>query len=56
MHCPKCQGMVREEFVATYEGKGLSPYCIQCGWRPTRSPHRSFQEEARLREKVLSIL
>ena len=56
MSCPKCQGMVREEFVATYEGKCFSEYCILCGWRPTRAPHRTFEQEARLRQQVLSIL
>lgn len=41
MNCPKCQGLVGNEFVATHEGKYFSLYCIICGWRPTRAPHRS---------------
>ncbi|WP_168058450.1 hypothetical protein [Candidatus Manganitrophus noduliformans] len=56
MSCPKCQGMVGREFIATYEGKCFMPYCVNCGWRPTRAPHRGFEQEARLRQQVLSIL
>lgn len=56
MRCPKCQGMVGREFVATEQGKCFMPYCILCGWRPTRAPHRSFRQEAHLRRHVLSIL
>lgn len=41
MNCPKCQGLVGNEFVATQEGKGFSLYCIICGWRPTRAPYRA---------------
>lgn len=56
MHCPKCQGMAGREFVATKHGKCFSEYCVNCGWRPTRAPHRTFEQEARLRRQALSIL
>jgi hypothetical protein len=47
MYCPKCQGMVGREFVATQQGACFMPYCIFCGWRPTRAPHPSLRRRER---------